>query len=89
MCDSSGIDKFEELKNLNRIMATIYVEQDSQKGIIIGKQGQMLKKIGQSAREEIEKLDDKKVYLDLQVKIQKDWRKKDKSLKSFGFVAEE
>lgn len=83
------IEKFEELKNLNRIMATIYVEQDSQKGIIIGKQGQMLKKIGQSAREEIEKLDDKKVYLDLQVKIQKDWRKKDKSLKSFGFVAEE
>ncbi len=79
------IEKFEELENLNRIMATIYVEQDSQKGIIIGKQGQMLKKIGQSAREEIEKLDDKKVYLDLQVKIQKEWRKKDKILKSFGF----
>jgi GTP-binding protein Era len=83
------IDKFEEKKTLNKIMATIYVEQDSQKGIIIGKQGQMLKKIGQSAREEIEKLDDKKVFLDLQVKIQKDWRKKDKSLKSFGFVQDE
>lgn len=79
------IEKFEELKNLNRITATIYVEQDSQKGIIIGKQGQLLKKIGQTAREEIEKLDDKKVYLDLRVKVQKDWRKKDKSLKSFGF----
>lgn len=79
------IEQFEELKNLNRIIATIYVEQDSQKGIIIGKQGQMLKKIGQAAREEIEKLDEKKVYLDLKVKIQKDWRKKDKFLKSFGF----
>lgn len=79
------IEQFEELKNLNRIIATIYVEHDSQKGIIIGKQGQMLKKIGQTAREEIEKLDEKKVYLDLKVKIQKDWRKKDKSLKSFGF----
>lgn len=79
------IEKFEELENLNRIVATIYVEQDSQKGIIIGKQGQMLKKIGQTAREEIEKLDDKKAFLDLRVKVQKDWRKKDKSLKSFGF----
>lgn len=83
------IDKFEEKDTLNKIIATIYVEHDSQKGIIIGKQGQMLKKIGQSAREEIEKLDEKKVFLDLQVKIQKDWRKKDKALKSFGFVQEQ
>jgi len=83
------INQFEEKKNLNRIIATIYVEHDSQKGIIIGKQGQMLKTIGQAAREEIEKLDDKKVYLDLQVKIQKDWRKKDKSLKNFGFVQQD
>ncbi|MDD3419244.1 MAG: GTPase Era [Candidatus Gastranaerophilales bacterium] len=83
------IDKFEEKDTLNKIIATIYVEHDSQKGIIIGKQGQMLKKIGQSAREEIEKLDDRKVFLDLQVKIQKDWRKKDKALKNFGFVQEQ
>lgn len=81
------IDKFEEMENLNKIIATIYVEQDSQKGILIGKQGQMLKKIGQSAREEIEKLDEKKVYLDLHIKVQKDWRKNDKSLKNFGFSA--
>lgn len=79
------IDKFEEKENLNKIIATVYVEQDSQKGILIGKQGQMLKKIGQSAREEIEKLDEKKVYLDLHVKVQKDWRKNSKSLKNFGF----
>ena len=79
------IEKFEEKDTLNKIIATIYVEHDSQKGIIIGKQGQMLKKIGQSAREEIEKLDERKVFLDLQVKIQKDWRKKDKSLKNFGY----
>ena len=67
------------------IRAIINVMRDSQKGIIIGKAGSMLKKIGQSAREEIEKLDDKKVYLDLQVKIQKDWRKHAKSLKNFGY----
>lgn len=79
------IDKFEEKEHINSIMATIFVEHDSQKGIIIGKAGSMLKKIGQSAREEIEKLDDKKVYLDLQVKIQKDWRKHAKSLKNFGY----
>ncbi len=79
------IEKFEEKDTLNKIIATIYVEHDSQKGIIIGKQAQMLKKIGQTAREEIEKLDDKKVFLDLQVKIQKDWRKKDKALKNFGY----
>ena len=79
------IEKFEEKDTLNKIIATIYVEHDSQKGIIIGKQGQMLKKIGQTAREEIEKLDDRKVFLDLQVKIKKDWRKNGKQLKDFGY----
>lgn len=83
------IDKFEEKKNLNKITATIYVEQKSQKGIIIGKQGQMLKKIGQAAREELEKLEDKKIFLELYVKVEKDWRKKDKALKNLGYIQEQ
>lgn len=83
-----SIDKYEEKKNLDRITATIHVEADSQKGIIIGKQGAMLKKIGQAAREELEKLEGKKIYLELYVKVQKDWRKKSKALKNFGYIQE-
>lgn len=59
------------------IRATIYVERDSQKGIIIGQNGQMIKKIGEFARKDIEFLLDRKVYLDLHVKVKKDWRNKD------------
>ena len=56
------------------------MEHDSQKGIIIGKNGQMLKKIGTEARKELEDTADKKVFLDLQVKVIKDWRKKSKDM---------
>ncbi|MGB9614213.1 MAG: GTPase Era, partial [Fervidobacterium sp.] len=59
------------------IRANIYVERDSQKGIIIGQKGQMIKKIGESARKDIEYFLEKKVYLDLFVKVKKDWRNKD------------
>lgn len=59
------------------IRATIYVERDSQKGIIIGQNGQMIKKIGEFARKDIEFLLDRKVYLELHVKVKKDWRNKD------------
>lgn len=74
------IDKYEEKPSIDRIFANIIVEHDSQKGILIGKNGQMLKKIGTEARLEIEQAADKKVYLDLQVKVIKDWRKKSKNI---------
>ncbi len=80
-----SIDKFEDKENIARIMSTIYVEQDSQKGIIIGNQGKMLKKIGSEAREEIEKLVEKKVFLEIFVKIKKAWRKNNTALKEFGY----
>ncbi len=67
------------------IGAVIYVERDSQKGIIIGKKGSMLKEIGKLARVDIENLLDSKVYLELWVKVKKDWRNQDVALRNFGF----
>ncbi len=75
------IESYEELENLDRICAKIIVEHETQKGILIGKNGQMLKKIGSEARKELELNSDKKVYLNLQVKVVKDWRKKLKNIK--------
>ncbi|MGI6678321.1 MAG: GTPase Era [Dehalobacterium sp.] len=75
----------EREENIIYIGAVIYVERDSQKGIIIGKKGSMLKKIGEMARIDIENLLDSKVYLDLWVKVKKDWRNQDVSLRNFGF----
>ena len=66
----------------------IYVERDSQKGIIIGKNGKMLKDIGMEARQEIENLLDEKIYLGLWVKVKDDWRKKKPFLKEMGYVEE-
>lgn len=77
--------KEDERKNLVRIRATIYVERDSQKGIVIGKQGQMLKSIGSDARGQIESLLGSKVFLDLWVKVKKDWRSKPGALREFGY----
>ena len=74
------IENYEEKENIDRIEAKIIVEQETQKGILIGKNGSMLKKIGTEARKEIEFTADKKVYLDLQVKVIKDWRKKSKDM---------
>ena len=74
------ISKYEEKEKIDRIFADIHVEQDSQKGIMIGKKGQMLKTIGTQARLELEKVLDKKVYLELNVKVTKNWRKKQKNL---------
>ncbi len=67
------------------VRATIYVERDSQKGIIIGAKGSMLKQVGAKARHDIEALLGSKVYLDLWVKVKKDWRNRDNVLKGFGF----
>lgn len=67
------------------IRATIYVERETQKGIVIGDKGRRLKKIGQSARIEIEKWMDAPVYLDLWVKVKRDWRDKERELREFGY----
>ena len=79
------VEQFHEEDNLIKIHATIYVERESQKGIIIGKRGAMLKKVGMAARTEIEAFFEKKVFLELFVKVEKDWRNKDKQLKLFGY----
>ena len=83
------INKYEENDDIDRIYATIFCEQKSQKGILIGKGGALLKKIGTEARKELENIVDKKVFLALEVKVEKDWRKKDNLLKNFGYVSEQ
>ncbi|MGG3738881.1 GTPase Era [Aeribacillus pallidus] len=84
------IDKMERKENdVVHVMATIVVERDSQKGIIIGKQGKMLKEIGKRARIDIENLLGSKVFLELWVKVQKDWRNKLSQLRDFGFREDE
>ncbi|MDF2556349.1 MAG: GTPase Era [Bacillales bacterium] len=84
------MEKLEKRENTDtiHIMATILVERDSQKGIIIGKRGTMLKEIGQRARVDIENLLGNKVYLELWVKVQKDWRNKASHLREIGFIDE-
>ena len=79
----------EDNQDLVHVMATIIVERDSQKGIIIGKQGKMLKEIGKRARKDIENLLGSKVYLELWVKVQKDWRNKASQLRNYGFREDE
>lgn len=79
------VEKYQENDDIDRIYATIYCETKSQKGILIGKGGSLLKKIGTEARIDLEKIADKKVFLGLEVKVEKDWRKKQSSLKSFGY----
>ena len=76
-------------KNLVDIEATIICERDSHKGIIIGKQGAMLKKIGSNARFEIERMLEAKVNLKLWVKVKKDWRDSDFLIKNFGYDKKE
>jgi GTPase len=80
------IEHWKEEEKLTRIAANIFVERDSQKGIIIGKKASMIKKIGTEARVEIEELLEKKVFLELHVKVSKDWRAKDNQLKNFGYI---
>ena len=79
------VEKFEEKENLSVIYATIHVEKNSQKGIIIGNKGQMLKKIGQDARKDMEKLSGHPIFLNLFVRVQKNWSKDTKALKKFGY----
>lgn len=81
------VDSFSEHKNgsLVKIHASIHVERNSQKGIIIGKNGSRLKKIGEEARKEIEQMLNTRVFLKLFVRVQKDWRKNTKALRRFGY----
>lgn len=79
------IDKYEENENIDKISAKIIVNTESQKGILIGKKGTMLKKIGQSARQDFEKVIGKKVFLELFVKVQKNWIKDKKAIKELGY----
>ncbi len=82
------VEQFHEEEKLIRINALIYVERESQKGIIIGHGGKSLKKVGMEARKDIEAFFDKKVFLELFVKVEKDWRNKENKLKSFGYDPE-
>ena len=79
------VENYFEQEDIDKIYASIYCETKSQKGILIGKGGSMLKKIGTEARKELENITEKKVYLELNVKVEKDWRKKQSSLKNFGY----
>ncbi len=80
------VEKFDESEDSIHIMAVIYVERDSQKGIIIGKGGTMLKRIGTESRKDIETFFGKHVYLELFVKVEKDWRNRENKLRSFGYI---
>ena len=80
------VEKFDESDNAIHIMAVIYVERDSQKGIIIGHQGKMLKRVGTLARKDIETFFDKRVFLELYVKVEKDWRNQESKLRAFGYI---
>ncbi len=84
-----AIDMVEETPSITRVLATINVERDSQKGILIGKGGSMLKAIGSAAREQIQKLISGKVYLELFVKVQPKWRQSRVSLAELGYRVEE
>jgi GTP-binding protein Era len=80
------VEKFDESDKAIHIMAVIYVERDSQKGIIIGHQGKMLKRVGTLARKDIETFFEKKVFLELYVKVEKDWRNQENKLRAFGYI---
>ncbi len=80
-----AVEQFKEDETMIHIMSVIYVERDSQKGIIIGKKGSALKKVGTLARKDIEAFFQKKVFLEMFVKVEKDWRNKDAKLKNFGY----
>ena len=79
------VERFKEEEKLIRINAVIYVERDSQKGIIIGHQGVALKKVSTEARKALEKFFDKHIYLEVFVKVDKDWRSSQRELNNFGY----
>ncbi|MBR2400151.1 MAG: GTPase Era [Tidjanibacter sp.] len=80
------IEEYKEEPTIDRISAIIYVARDSQKGIIIGRKGEMLKKVGTAARIELEKFVGKKIFLQLHVKVDEGWRNSSRQLKRFGYI---
>ncbi len=80
-----AVEEFKENDKLIHIKALIIVERDSQKGIIIGPKGNAIKKVGTMARKDIERFFDKKVFLEMFVRVEKDWRNRDNVLKTFGY----
>ena len=80
------VEKFEEKEGSIHIMSVIYVERDTQKGIIIGKGGDKIKEVGIEARQDIERFFGKRVYLEIFVKVEKDWRNRDNKLRQFGYM---
>lgn len=83
-----SVNEFQEEEKVIRISATIYVERESQKGIIIGHKGIAIRKVGMEARRDIERFFDKKVFLQTYVKVDSDWRNSDRELKLFGYNPE-
>ncbi|HEU5291802.1 MAG TPA: GTPase Era [Cyclobacteriaceae bacterium] len=81
-----AVTEFKEEEKLIRMRAEIFVERDSQKGIIIGKQGSALKKLGTDARKDLETFFQKKIFLETHVKVAGDWRKQQKKLRQFGYL---
>jgi len=79
------IESFKEQSNLIKICAVIFTEKESQKGILIGSEGKALKRVGREARLEMEDFFDRKVYLELRVKVKKDWRNNERLIKKFGY----
>ena len=79
------IEKIEELENITNVSALIYCERDSHKAMIIGKRGAMLKKIGSEARVDLQMLFGTKVFLEIWVKVKRDWRNSDRVLKELGY----
>jgi GTP-binding protein Era len=82
------VELFKEEKDLIHIRALIIVERNSQKGIIIGDKGMAIKKMGSMARKDIERFFDKKVFLEIFVKVEKDWRNRENILRNFGYKLE-
>ena len=87
-CCEIEIDSYREEPTIDRIAATIYVARDSQKGILIGHKGEKLKRVGQTAREDMEEFLGKKVFLQLFVKVSDDWRNNERQLRRFGYEQE-
>ncbi len=82
------VEEFKEEEDIIRISAVVFCERESQKGIIIGKQGAALRKVGTEARKDIEAFFEKKVFLQLYVKVEKDWRNRERKLRNFGYQLE-
>ena len=87
-CCEIEIESYKEEPEIDRIAATIYVARESQKGIVIGHKGEMLKRVGRQAREEMERFLGKKVFLQMFVKVNDDWRNSERQLRRFGYEQE-